>query len=105
MRMGAPKWARRVRRAFLLIPKQIEGESKWLEWACWEEWRFVYGARGQWSADRWIEEATYDRLSKLGPWYIGMSGDGHHPVLYPLSEARLVGAQAYIDALKKRAIR
>jgi hypothetical protein len=47
---------RKVCGSFLLFPKCIEGEFRWLEYAYWEE---RYGHLGRdkgdgWSADRWL---------------------------------------------------
>jgi len=44
-----PRGQKRVRRAFLLFPKTINHERRWLEWAEWEEEiaYFVHGMSGQ----------------------------------------------------------
>ncbi len=42
----------RARVGFLLMPRTIEGETRWLEQAMWIE---RYGLRGGWRATRWVE--------------------------------------------------
>jgi len=46
--------ARRTRKRFLLFPKMIQGELRWLETATWEE-EFVVSTC-EWVARRWLAQ-------------------------------------------------
>jgi hypothetical protein len=64
----APEGAWRVRRDFLIWPKTIESETRWLEWACWVE-RRRYGMYGHWLPERWSTRAEYERW-RGSKWYV-----------------------------------
>ena len=66
-----PNKARRVRRAFLLLPKQIGGETRWLEWACWlDEYSANIWPTGVWFARRWVSESDYESWLVKDQWYL-----------------------------------
>lgn len=44
--------ATRIKGGWCIFPKTINGETRWLEWAEWEEQYRSYGY--EWSAVRWI---------------------------------------------------
>ncbi len=46
----------RIRSGFLLFPKTIKEETRWLIWTTWKEERFIsYGAgRVGWAGREWI---------------------------------------------------
>ncbi len=44
----------RVRRGFLLFPKTISGETRWLEWARWQE-RYEASYESWWMAVAWVD--------------------------------------------------
>jgi len=46
----------RVRHRFLLWPKSLDGETRWLECSWWREYRF-YTWRGhyRWKAEKWSD--------------------------------------------------
>lgn len=53
--------AARIKTAFLLFPKEINREVRWLEFASWQE-RYtrhsitsILGARTEWMAEKWID--------------------------------------------------
>ena len=52
-------WAQRTRSAFLFLPKYINGEWRWLEWARWAE-RLVSGpvlnGPPVWDALSWADQ-------------------------------------------------
>lgn len=52
----------RVRKRFLLFPKTIGYETRWFEYASWEERYTMYftirGIRNEWSAERWLDDIT-----------------------------------------------
>lgn len=46
----------RIRRAFLLFPKCLDGEWRWLEWATWEELPSTdYLGCRWWLATHWLD--------------------------------------------------
>ena len=53
------KGDQRVRRRFLVLPKSIGGEVRWLEVASWKEEFFeLYGPNGYWSewlGTEWVD--------------------------------------------------
>jgi len=58
MRWKRPKEGqRRIKSQFLLFPKTIRGETRWLEFASWEEAFFV-GMTGYswWGEMKWIDK-------------------------------------------------
>lgn len=58
MRWREPKEDdRRCRVAFLLLPRSINGETRWLEWATWEQksWRGALSGRLWWDDYQWID--------------------------------------------------
>lgn len=61
-RTREPGWGdRRVRSGFLLWPREINGESRWLEWAEWvESYDYIWigsGNRLKWRTVRWTDGA------------------------------------------------
>lgn len=47
---------RRVRRSFLILPRYINGEARWLERAAWIEERDIGNyAGGEWRPVRWAD--------------------------------------------------
>lgn len=45
----------RYRAGFLLFPREIDGEVRWLEWAAWKETRFNHGF---WHEKQWIDSVS-----------------------------------------------
>lgn len=45
-----------IRSWFLLFPKTIRHETRWLEWATWEEMYVVGVDYSAWMPARWIDE-------------------------------------------------
>ena len=47
----------RIKKGFLIFPKRIGEDVRWLEYAVWKE-KFYYAYRlgGWWSAKKWINE-------------------------------------------------
>ena len=58
----APKNAKegdkRIRRGFLIFPKQLEYETRWLEVATWEEELKSGYEFSWWEATRWVDDAS-----------------------------------------------
>lgn len=58
MRKQHPKnMERRVKSGFLLFPKTIKHETRWLEHASWEEMfvqHFPWRIHGEWKLIRWL---------------------------------------------------
>ncbi len=50
-------WTKRTKRKFLLLPRTINHETRWLEWATWEDeyWVSKGSIIGWWEAKRWID--------------------------------------------------
>lgn len=46
---------RRTRTGFLLFPKEINGEVRWLEWATWREVAKSDWIDIEWEACHWID--------------------------------------------------
>ena len=47
----------RIKRRFLLIPKCIKSELRWLELAEWEEeYSYNWASGGEWIETRWIHK-------------------------------------------------
>ena len=74
------RWMRRIRRfpvdgdkrasrRFLILPKQIDGEWRWLEAAAWEETHYVWGSHTGWHRQRWLTEEEYEDRRGRGRWY------------------------------------
>jgi hypothetical protein len=58
MRWTEPKIGEtRERSAFLLVPKYIAREARWLERARWEETYQLLGFGLEWEPTRWIDAA------------------------------------------------
>jgi hypothetical protein len=59
MRWIKKTWERdqlRERTGFLFFPKTINNETRWLEFARWEEKQLNYsGTMPLWSAERWLD--------------------------------------------------
>ena len=48
---------------FLLFPKTIRYETRWLEWATWQE-KYYQGANHQgWMEERWIDEDRSEEVN------------------------------------------
>ena len=44
----------RLATKFLLFPKTLNGETRWLEWASfWQRWRCIAGIGCRWEDNRW----------------------------------------------------
>ena len=48
--------SKRTRRIFLLVPKKIHNEYRWLEIATWEDRWCLWGERGYWVSHRWVDD-------------------------------------------------
>jgi hypothetical protein len=59
-----PFGSHRAREGFLFLPKYIDGEVRWLEYAYWEDIRTSVG----WAAWEWLCEDEYESL-KNRRWY------------------------------------
>ena len=46
----------RVKSGFLIFPKTIENETRWLEYARWEQRYFNCSGTRFWSTKRWIDD-------------------------------------------------
>lgn len=61
-----PIGAFRVKRRFLLMPKAIGNDVRWLEWACWKEKYLDKPLYDGWTDACWIIETEYGELARLG---------------------------------------
>lgn len=50
----------RVKKGFLLLPKMIDREWRWLEYAYWEQTRDRYNWRNSW----WLDKDEYMEKSR-----------------------------------------
>ena len=69
-----PIGAQRTRRKFLLFPKYVNGETRWLETACWTENRVSgYLESPYWESLKWISEQAHEELKEeYGDWWYCM---------------------------------
>lgn len=61
MRWTSPKLGdKRIRSRFLIFPKRLQSQWRWLEYACWEEeYQYVsysFHYDGKWQGRRWLND-------------------------------------------------